>query len=289
MAVFYNQASLSYNGNVALSNIITGEIIETLTASKEAVDDQYTAGSDTSFVISIVNSGATGFTDLTVTDDLGRYTFGDAGAEVVPLTYSDGSVKYYINGIQQAAPTVDSTDPLTLTGISVPAGGNALIIYEASVNSYAPFGVGASITNNVDVSSNARAVLATASTTITPEENAELSITKALSPTAVQDGGELTYTFVISNSGSVPVTTSDSVVFNDVFDPALNITSVTFNGTPWTAGTNYTYTPATGTFTSTQGQITVPAAEYVQDPNTGAWSVQPGESTLIITGTLASE
>ena len=47
MAAFYNQATLSYNGSVAVSNITTGEIIETLSATKEAVTDTYTTGSDT--------------------------------------------------------------------------------------------------------------------------------------------------------------------------------------------------------------------------------------------------
>ena len=37
MAVFTNQATLTYNGNVINSNITTGEILEVLSATKTAV------------------------------------------------------------------------------------------------------------------------------------------------------------------------------------------------------------------------------------------------------------
>lgn len=286
MAVFYNQATLSYNGNVAVSNITTGEIIEALSASKNAVTDTYSADSDTVFFISIVNSGSASLDDLTLTDDLGRYTFGETPSEAVPLTYEVGSVSYYVNGIRQAAPAVTAQDPLTITGISVPAGGNAAVIYAARTNQFAPLGPEASITNTVEITGDGIISAVTASSTITPAEGAELSITKSLSPAAVAENGELTYTFIIQNHGSSPASEDDSVIFTDVFDPALDITSVTFNGTPWTQGVNYNYSEASGSFTTLEGQVTVPAAEYSQDPVTGAWSVQPGTSTLVITGNV---
>ena len=34
------------------------------------------------------------------------------------------------------------------------------------------------------------------------------------------------------------------------------------------------------------GQITVPAATYTQDSETGEWNIQPGISTLVVTGTV---
>ena len=39
MAVFYNQATISYNGNVTGSNIVTGEIIEVLSAEKNSLHE----------------------------------------------------------------------------------------------------------------------------------------------------------------------------------------------------------------------------------------------------------
>lgn len=41
MATFYNQATLSYNGNTTTSNITTGELVEVLSATKTAVQTEY--------------------------------------------------------------------------------------------------------------------------------------------------------------------------------------------------------------------------------------------------------
>ena len=67
----------------------------------------------------------------------------------------------------------------------------------------------------------------------------------------------------------------------------LDITGVTFNGASWTQGTQYTYNEATGLFTTADAAVTVPAASYVQDTDTGAWTTTPGVSTLTVSGTLS--
>ena len=41
-----------------------------------------------------------------------------------------------------------------------------------------------------------------------------------------------------------------------------------------------------GTFTTLPGQITVPAATYTQDPDTGVYTIQPGVSVITVTGTV---
>ena len=56
MATFTNQATLSYNGGSTNSNIITGEIIEVLTASKTAVVNTYRTPDKITYVISLINS-----------------------------------------------------------------------------------------------------------------------------------------------------------------------------------------------------------------------------------------
>lgn len=85
MAVFTNQATLTYNGNVINSNITTGEILEVLSATKTAVVETYSQDSEITYVIQILNSGTTAFTGLTITDDLGSYAFGTT--TLVPLYY----------------------------------------------------------------------------------------------------------------------------------------------------------------------------------------------------------
>ena len=116
MASFTNFATLSYNGGTTNSNIVTGEILEALTAVKTAVSANYSAGDRITYALSLVNTGTAAITDYTVTDNLGGYTVG--ANTVYPLAYSAGTVRYYINGVLQTAPTVTAGPPLTAaTGV----------------------------------------------------------------------------------------------------------------------------------------------------------------------------
>jgi len=198
MALFTNQATLSYNGNTVNSNIVTGNIVEVLSASKTAVTDSYTAGDDVTYVVSIVNSGTTAITGVTVTDNLGAYTVGTGTA--TPLSYKADSVLYYQNGVLQPTPTVIDTNPLTITGITVPADGNALLVYEAEVNSFAPLASGSTITNEVAVTAPGITSPVTAQETVTVSDAPVLSITKALSPENVTENSELTYLVTAANA-----------------------------------------------------------------------------------------
>lgn len=283
MASFTNFATLSYNGGTTNSNTVTGEILETLSATKTAVRGSYGAGDDVAYVITLVNSGSTTLGGLTVTDDLGGYTTGEN--TVYPLAYKADSVKYYVNGVLQTAPTVTAGPPLTIQGISIPAGGNATLVYEADVTAYAPLSAEGEITNTATVTGAGIAAPVTATETVGAESRANLSISKALSPAAVAERGRITYTFVIENTGNTAATVADNVIFTDNFDPILSDLIVAEGGTAWTEGTNYTYDETTGAFASLPGQITVPAATYTQNAN-GTFTVTPGTTTLIISGTV---
>lgn len=283
MATFYNQATLTYNGRTVSSNIATGEITDALTAAKTAVRDVYSPGDSLVYAVSMVNSGTAPLTGLTLIDDLGAYDYEQT--QLVPLTYIDGTVQYYVNGILQPAPVVTLTSPLTITGLSIPAAGNAVIIYETALNSFAPVGADGSITNTAEISSEAKTVLATASETVTAAQAADLSISKSVSPIAVTGGGTLTYTFIIENTGNTAASATDSISVTDVFDPALSGVTVTYNGTAWTEGVEYTYDEDTATLVTTPGAITVPAAVYTQGTD-GSYTVEPGTSTLTVEGTI---
>ena len=121
--------------------------------------------------------------------------------------------------------------------------------------------------------------------TVETATSADLTISKALSPTTVTENGQITYTFVISNTGNTEATATGNVVVTDTFAPILRNIAVTYNGTAWTEGTNYTYNAATGVFTTLAGQITVPAATFTQNTD-GTFTVTPGTATLVITGTV---
>ncbi|MBR5280393.1 MAG: hypothetical protein IKU26_05450 [Clostridia bacterium] len=281
MAQFTNQAQLTYNNEVVNSNVAVGEVLETVAVSKTAITETYTQGDTVVYVISIVNSGGTALQNVTVSDDLGAYTFG--GNTLYPLAYTANSVRYYVNGILQPAPAENPGPPLTFTGISIPANGNATLVYETTVTQFAPLGVGDSVTNTVTVSGEN---IPTAQETITPEQAPDLTITKSIDPIPVNDGDRVTYTFVIQNYGNTPAVASDNASVTDTFNPVLTGITVAFNGTAWTLGTEYTYSEVTGVFVTDPGQITVPAATYTQNPVTGEWTVVPGVSTLVVTGTI---
>jgi len=283
MATFTNQATLTYNGNVINSNITTGEIVEVLSATKNAVINRYSQGSEITYVINIVNSGTTAFSGITITDNLGEYTFG--GTSLVPLEYVNESVRYYVNGVLQTAPVVTQGPPLVISGISVPAGGVATIIYVAETNEFAPLGIEDEIVNTA-VISGAGVTDIIVTETVTTEAAANLTITKSLSPAVVTENGQITYTFTIQNTGNVPITIADTATITDTFDPALSGINVTFNGVTWSEGVNYTYSEATGEFETLPGQITVPAATYTRQPGTGAIVIEPGVSVLTVTGTV---
>lgn len=283
MAIFYNQATLSYNGNVVNSNITTGELLEVLTMTKTAVSDNYRAGGNVTYVISIVNSGMAPYTGLTVADNLGAYVFGNE--TLTPLTYVDGSIRYFVNGIAQPAPSVTADTALVFGGINVPAGGNVMLIYEADINPFAPLGVTDSIINEA-VLSGVGVTPVTATETVTPDGEPVLSISKSVSPTTVTENGQITYTFIIQNRGNTEAVATDNVVITDTFDPILSDLSVTVNGVPLAETTGYTYDPTTGVFTTVVGQITVPAATYAQDAATGTWVTTPGVTIVTVTGTV---
>ncbi len=283
MPTFTNRATLSYTGGTAESNIVTGNITETLSATKLALNDTYTGGTRLTYVINLVNSGATSFTGLTLTDDLGGYVFN--GATVYPLNYVDNSLLYLINGAPQADPVAIAGPPLTITGISVPAGGNATVIYQADVTGFAPRDTDSTVVNTVTATGAGLTEAVTADATVNSTDSPLLAITKALDPINVPENGSLTYTFVVSNSGNTAAEATENVVISDTFDPLLDITSVTLNGTPLALGTGYTYNAATGLFQTVPGVITVPAATYTQNPD-GSITATDGSVTLTVTGTI---
>lgn len=284
MATFRNQATLSYNGSSTTSNVVEGRITQVLSAAKHAPIDTYQVGDQLTYIVSITNSGTAAFTGVTVTDDLGAYEFGTETR--TPLTYVAGSVALYQNGVLQADPAVTAGPPLIITGITVPAMGNVVLIYSARVNEFAnPSGEGA-ITNTATISGGGISTPIEISETVTGEASVLLSITKAISPVPVAENGRLTYTFVIENYGTRPAVATDNLTVTDTFDPILTALAVTFNGAVWTEPAQYTYDQATGLFATQEGQITVPAATVTRDPVTGAYTVIPGVATLVVTGTV---
>lgn len=283
MASFYNQATLSYNGNLINSNVTAGEIVETLAMTKTAVTSTYDGGDNITYIVNIVNSGSAPFTGLTLTDNLGSYRNGSV--TVVPLTYREDSLRYFINGDLQAAPAITSTNPLTMNGINVPANSNVTIVYETDVNSYAPLDAGATIHNTASVAGAGVTEPITDDEIITVAERPNLSIVKALSPTTVNENGLVTYTITVQNTGNTATNASDNIFITDTFTPVLSDITVTLNGETLPAA-SYDYNATTGVFTTAAGVVSVPAATFTQNPATGVWTVNPGTAVLTVTGRI---
>ena len=284
MATFTNQTQLVYNDTVINSNIAVGEITEALTVAKSSLTGTYTPGSDITYVISLINTGSSAITGITLTDDLGAYDYN--GTTLYPLTYNEGSAAAFLNGIQQPSPTVTATaTSIVISGISVPAGGNIIIIYEATPNSYAPVQADGSITNTVTATSPDITAPVSADTTVTVASAPELSVIKSVEPVPVSENGTLTYTITVQNAGNEEVAATDNAVIRDTLDPAITGLTATLDGTLLVENTGYTYDETTGEFATLAGALSVPAATYVQNPD-GTWTVTPGVTTLVITGTV---
>ncbi len=284
MAIFQNRATLTYSGGSTDSNTVTGEITQVLSLTKTALDDTYSLNEKITYIVSITNSGTVAFSGLTLTDDLGAYPIGELTA--IPLVYEGGTVRYFVNGVLQPDPTVSAEAPLTVTGLRVPAGGNAVIIYEARTSAAAPLESGGTITNTASVDGGGLGTPIEDFETVTVVDEADLSITKALEPAVVAENGRLTYTFVISNSGNTEASAADDLVLTDTFNPILENITVTLDGDVLVEGVDYTYDEATGEFSTVPGRITVSEATFSQNPITGAYTVTPGTATVRVTGTV---
>ena len=286
MATFYNQATLSYGGSTVNSNTTEAELLAGLTLTKTAVTASYEAGGNIVYAITLSNAGSATYTALTVTDNLGAYTIPGGTGTAVPLTYVQGSLLYYLNGVLQPAPTVTAVGNLEISGINLPANGTATLVYETQANEFAPIAAGASILNTATTDGGAGVGEISDSATVTVNEAPRLTIAKAVCPAVLTDNDPLTYTLIIQNLGNTPIVATDGVTVSDVFNPILSGITATLNGAPLTEATDYTYDSATGAFATVSGVITVPAATYVQDPTTGAISTTPGVSVLTVTGTV---
>ena len=284
MAIFSNQATLNYNGNSTNSNIAYGEILDVVAVSKTSVEGDYSTGSLVTYVITLRNTGTAALNGLTLTDNLGEYTFG--GTSVYPLGYESGSVVMFTNGVLQPAPAVAAGPPLVISGINVPGNGDVVIVYQARANAFANPALGATIENTVTVTGDGLSAPVTAVETVTAEAAPALTISKSITPSQVVDNDRVTYTFVIQNSGNQALIATDNANITDTFNPILTALSVTFEGAAWTEGTQYNYDDTTGVFSTVAGQIVVPAATYTQDPVSGEYSVTPGIATLVVTGTI---
>ena len=289
MAEFTNRAALNYNNKRTVSNIIKGNMIGTIDVTKFAAGEYYFPDDSVAYVVHVFNNSDAALTNLKLTDDMGRYE--KEGEFFTPLHYVEGSILYFVNDTPagNVTPVIDAeTGEMTITGINIPLGGTAEFYYRAVANEYAPMGTldEDKIVNRVVVERTTNAVEPwAAEETIYPGTEPRLSVTKKIDHDDLTEGEEVVYTFEIQNTGLAALAAGNDLVLTDVFDPMLDITSVTLNGRALTKDTDYTY-DAAGVFTTTTTAIEIPAATYVRDEDTGEYTAMPGTAILTITGTV---
>ena len=280
---FQNQAALTYGENTVLSNITSGTIEDAVTLTKTALSPLYDHDCPITYILSIRNNTETPLSGLTLTDNLGAYEQG--GVTRYPLTYVEGTTRQYRDGLEVAPPAAVAGPPLVFSDVAVSGGGDTVIVYQAMANAYAPYAADSTIVNTATLTDN-ECVNAEDTATVTVTDTPDVSITKNLCPSTVGRCETLRYTFTLENYGNTPLLATDNAVFSDTFQPVLRNLVATYNGTVWTAGTEYTYDEASGLFRTNPGFITIPAATIVQDPVSGVYTVTPGVSTLVIAGTI---
>lgn len=284
MTPFYNRAVLNYNNTVIQSNIVQGSMSTSVEAVKAPNKAYYMQGDEITYTLSLLNTSDTDKTGLEINDNLGYY--GTVGCDVYPLTFLPNSVLYYQNGVLMPTPKVTSALPLVITGITVPANGNAIISYTATVNNYARLGTGNTIVSTAYVLGDDLCSPVSASATVSSAAAPMLNVVKVLVPSTVSAGDTVVYTIRIENYGPVGIVSTDNVTLSDAFSPVLQNPTVTFNGAIWSNNTQYDYSESTGIFTTRETFVTVPGAVYSQDQATCEWAVTPGVSILQIAGTI---
>lgn len=288
--IITNRATVNYsNGSVnstVVSNAVSTRLNYGLEIGKTSISETYRTGKDITYVITVTNNGANAIEDITVTDDLGAYIFN--GNRIVPLTYI-GPAQLFINGISSGEITpITVTDGILFVIDSIPANGNAQIIYIARANEYAGDALDTCIVNTATADNDCSCPCdepVSDSNTICVEEFADLRVIKSACPDPVVCGETLNYNIELYNYGNKPAT---DVVLTDTFTPPLANITVSVNGTVIPAS-DYSYVNGTLTLPSAASgyEIAVPAATFERNATTGIVSVTPGNLGITISGTVS--
>lgn len=294
MQPLVNQAQLSYNGITTKSNITKGEIVAVISATKAALFDSYRSDDIVTILLNITNSGTTAFNNLTIYEDLRRYSYtppvepGEPDPPAItlfPLTYIDNSMRHFQKSVQMINPTVTRTPAgLTITGVNLPPETTSLLLFQAKINEYAKLDIADTILSTSTIDSADLTNPITAAVTLNTHDAPFLTIVKNICPEKVAENGTVTYTFTISNYGNTAADVSSNAVVKDTFTPPLLNPTFMYNGSQ-IPDASFSYNEESGVFETVPGLINIPAATFTQDKN-GVVSITPGERIISASGTI---
>lgn len=286
----YNTASLTFQygsqkGCVS-SNVAVTTLQDLLTVSKTSLGDSYSQNSEITFIISINNNNNSVIKNIKIEDDMGTYCLGQdiCDASFTPLTYIGPSI-LYIGGVFSANIEPKISSGKILFEISnIPARSNALIIYKTVANNFAQLVSGSKIISTVSISSDEISKTITDSSTLNIKDEADIRIIKNMNPNPILTGEKITYNFSLYNYGNTEAT---NVTLNDTFSPAPNTVNVYLNSQELTTS-DFSYANSTLTIPSYNSNISIsiPAANFIQDNITGLISIEPGITSIMVTGQI---
>lgn len=280
-----NKAYLTYNNGVAtvsgVSNTAAAVLESPFTAEKTCLSQTYSANEELVFVLSLTNSSCQNAARVRVSDDLG--TFRSCCACVTPLTY-EGSAQLYINGIYESElEAAIFKNHIRFTIPLVPACCNAVIIYKARANEYAPLSADSEIINTASWTADAFCEPVTASNTVYASQTAQVQIQKSITPSVITCGGAVLYTFTLFNYGNTDAT---DIVLTDCFAPVPSSIGVSVDSIALRAGE---YSFINGSLTlpcpASSYRLRVPKASF-EISDCGQVEVSPGVVTIEVTGML---
>lgn len=282
MESILNKAKVRYLGMTRGSNITKGNLNDTVAVTKTVNNVSYVPGSVVTYFVSIINSGATDYTITEIVDNLGSYTFGVK--DLVPLDYVPDSAVVLIEGVKNPDVEVTMENGIKISGFKVPAGKTAVVSYSVMVNEYAPLDTSETvheIRNIAEVRGASNSVYV-AESTIYPDTNANLVITKTIDKETVSPGDTVTYTFIVQNIGAGDADEAVNAAIIDTFDPRLTAISVKLDKNDFE---EYNYSEETGEFITNDGAIKISGASFSRT-ETGSVIIDPQQVVMTVTGTI---
>lgn len=274
MASITNQATITYNTqgssaqNQTASNIISTEVISTLNLTKTPLTTSYTPGETVSYSVYMTNNSNFALTNLTFTDDM--------GGSSLPLSYISQSVLGYVNGILTDVTVSDNT--VFSISDTIPAGATVILVYSMRTSATAT----QFVTNTITVSAKANnATLSeNASATITALPYSSVNVYKQADKTSVMQGGELTYTLTLQNTGNADAT---NIVVTDKLPDNFTVGAVSVTQ----QNTTVNYTSSDYTIDAQTNTITLPSGSTKTISVLAATSAGPGLTTITISGNIS--